>query len=247
MRISNVPLFLSLLLSTASAHDTPPPTLTATGDAEVSVAPDRARVVLGATVQAADASDAQRRIAEIMTRALEALRGAGARDEDLKTAGVTLHPVHAPAGRRPNGETEEPRIVAYRASNTVEVVLTDLARVGTTIDAGVGAGANRVQGVTFELTDESGPKADALAAAVRNAREKAERMAAAAGVRLVALQSVTESGGRFVGPVAATARMSAFDVGTPVEPGRITVTGAVSLTYRISSPTANGGGNDGGR
>ncbi|MFG0318313.1 MAG: SIMPL domain-containing protein [Planctomycetota bacterium JB042] len=247
MQLSTVPLFLSLLLGPASADDAPPPTLTVTGDAEVSVAPDRARVVLGATVQVADASDAQRQVGEIMTRALEALRGAGVRDEDLTTAGVTLHPVHAPAGRRPSGETEEPRIVAYRASNTVEVVLTDLTRVGATIDAGVGAGANRVQGITFELADETGPKADALAAAVRNARKKAERMADAAGVRLLTLQSATESAGRFVGPVVANARMGAFDAGTPVEPGRITVSGAVSLTYRISGANTSGGGTERGR
>ena len=133
-----------------------------------------------------------------------------------------------------------PRITGYRASNEVSVELSDLAKVGPAIDAAIGAGANRVVGVSFHLQDDLEVRRRALGQAIREAQQKAETMAAALGVPLGPVLEVQE-GGVSVQPIrypqgAAMMRSQAASSATPVQPGRITVRASVQIRYRLGSP-----------
>jgi uncharacterized protein YggE len=210
------------------------PLLVVSGEAEVSAAPDRASVGLGATAQAATAQEAQREVSATVARALDALRTAGVADEDMQTSGLSLHPVYSdPGPRTPGGEPAEPRIVAWRASNVLRVTTADPAALGGVIDAGIGAGANELQGIAFELADDTAQRAAALRDAVRNARTKAAALADAAGVALVALQRIEEGGARTQEP-PHFARAMSFDASTPVQPGQVRVRASVTLVYRVA-------------
>src|SRR5688572_15241766 len=129
------------------------PSLIATGDGEVSVRPDRAVVRLGATAEAKDAKTAQEQVNTIVAKALEAIVELGVRQENISTAGLSLYPVFSNPSFQPpreGEEAQEPRIVGYRASNTLQIRIDDLKQVGAVIDAGVGAGANQLESLNFE-------------------------------------------------------------------------------------------------
>ncbi len=114
------------------------------------------------------------------------------------------------------------------------MTLVDLDRVGPAIDAAIGAGANRVLGLTFSLTDDSELQLEALKAAVLRAAAKAEAIAAALGRPLGAVVEARE-GGVTVRPVVA-ARMQAemaMDGGAPVAPGEVSVAASVTIVYAI--------------
>jgi uncharacterized protein YggE len=223
----------------AAAHDEAKlSTLTVGGDAEVAAAPDLAVVKLGATVQEPDAAAAQRGVNEIMSAAVAAIVATGVAKKDVQTAQLTLHLVYA--NRRPDPRSAEPdegpRIVGYRATNTIQVQARDLSKVGAVLDAGMDAGANELQGIQFRLKDDEAQRLQALRAATEEAKRKAEAIAAAAGVSLAALHTIREGGQQVLQPQLHASRMamSAESAGTPILPGQVTVRASVTLIYRLA-------------
>jgi uncharacterized protein len=213
----------------------PAPVLVVTGDSEVAAAPDRAVVVLGATAQAPQATAAQQQVNQVIQGTLGALAKLGVPEAGIQTTGLSLHPVYSAGRPEPHGESEAPRIVAFRASNTVRIELEDLSSIGAVIDAGTGSGANELQGISFELRDDTLQRANALAEAVRIARQKAEAIAQAAGATLIGVQRIEEGGVQAIVP--AYERM-AMQSATPVEPGQVRVLASVRMTYRLGVPTS---------
>lgn len=215
------------------------PTLTVQGSAQVRVEPDRATVTLGVLTQEPTAAEAQAAANRIAGAILDSLRRMEIPETAIRTSELQLSPVYSQQDPRAVRQ-EEPRIVAYRASNLVTVQLEDLTRIGPAIDAGLTAGANRLEGVGFSLEDDLPAREQALARAVAEARTKAGAMAEALGVRLVGVLDATEGGVSIDYPMPRFSRASvafeeaAMDMApTPVASGQITVSAHVTLRYRI--------------
>jgi uncharacterized protein len=208
-------------------------TLTVTGNGEVSTAPDHAVVRLGATAQAEEAAAAQIEVNEIMQKALKQVEAAGIPKRFIRTTGLTLTPVYTPQ-RSP--QQTEPKIIAYRAGNVIEVTVEDIKLVGKVIDAGLSAGANRLEGVSFRLKDDLPQRSAALTRAVEEARAKAQTMARALDVPLGAVREVVEGGVQIFRQEhfgGARAMMAADAMQTPVEPGEVRVQASVTIHYDI--------------
>ena len=211
------------------------PVLMVQGRGEVRIEPDLATVRLGILEQSPTAQEAQESVNIVANGILAAVLEIGVEERQVQTARLVLSPVYSRSGR---GSGEAPRIVAYRASNTVSVRVEELDSVGAVIDAALGAGANQLEGVSFGLVDDLAARADALRNAINEAQTKAAAMADALGVRLDAILSVTE-GGVAVQPqtqIMGMARAIALQEapGTPVSPGEVSVSASVSIRYRIS-------------
>ncbi len=211
----------------------PIPSIIVTGNAEVHAAPDEATVRLGVSKQASTAAAAQSAANEVAQGILAGVTGLGVRREQVQTSQLTLYPVYQ---QQKPGSDEEPRVVAYRAANTVNVRLTNLSLVGPVIDSGLKAGSNQVEGVFFSLKNDAASREQALRQAVREAREKAQSIAAALDVTLGPVFTVEEGGVSIrppqpLGAVALMARR--VDVATPVSPGEVSVSASVTVRYRI--------------
>jgi uncharacterized protein YggE len=153
------------------------PSLTVAGRGQARVAPDEATVRLGVLAQEANAGEAQQQVNRRVAAILEAVRKLGVRPEQIQTSELSLSPVFAP-GRPPQpgaaGEAAQgPRIVGYQASNVVSITLEKLDQIGAVIDAGLGGGANRLEGVGFGLRHDDAARQAALRDAVAQARSKA--------------------------------------------------------------------------
>jgi hypothetical protein len=207
-------------------------TLTVAGQGEVAAAPDRAVVRLGTEAQAPEAAGAQAQVNTVMQRAIERIKALGIEERKIQTTGLQLYPNYtSPA---PN---EAPHIAGYRASNSIQVEVENLALIGKIIDEGVAAGANRQEGISFDLQNDAAPRAEALRRAVMEARGKADAMAGALGVRIAGISEVTEGGVNVVPPIPRPmgmmmARSDAMS--TPVQPGELRVQASVTIRYRIS-------------
>jgi len=212
-------------------------TILVSGTAEATAAPDQAVVRLGATVQTPQADVAQARVNEIMQKAINGVQKLGVNKKAIATSSLTLSPVYA--HERNVNVNEGPRVVGFRASNTIEVTLEDMKLVGRVIDAGIAAGANELQGVSFGLKNDFAQRNEALTRAAREARTKAETIAKALDLRLMGVTEVNEGGvqvipyqenftrGRMM--MAADASMK-----TPVEPGEVRVQANVTVRYEIA-------------
>ena len=223
----------------AAAHDAPPqPAITVQGDAEVRRVPDEATVRLGVVAQEPNAQAAQASANRIAQAILAAVRDLDIPDTAIQTSRLVLYPVYSQPPRTLSREEDfVPEIVAYTASNTVSVRVEDLTKVGPVVDAGIGAGANQVEGVDFRLRDDTAARAEALQAAVAEARGEAEAIARALGVALGPVLAADEGSVRVAYPGMERAAF-AMDVPqaapTPVAPGDITVTASVTVRYGIA-------------
>lgn len=231
MRITSA-ILLAVLLSApapAVAQEASRNQIVTHGTGTVQVPPTQAVVTVGAQVQRPAAAEASAEVARIADQVLARLAALGIRRQDIRTSGVRLTPVFT----TPRDGT--PQIAGYRAVYTLTVTVTDLRQVGPVIDESVRAGANQVLEVTFGLRDASEARREALTQAVREARDKADAIARAAGLQIRGIAQITEE---FVGvevqglgravPVPAPGQQT---VPTPIEPGLIAVTARVTIAF----------------
>ena len=198
----------------------------ATGEGEVTVAPDQAVLSLGVTTEAPTARQAVEDNARAMTAVLAALAQAGFTGTDVVTRAVS---VAAQTEFHPN---EKPRIVGYRANNTVQVKTRAPASIGRALDVGVQAGANVSGGIAFGLADPRDAETQALRLAVQDAQRRAAAMADALGKRLGRIVEV-----RGVDVERPSPRFEAMATRaaapTPIEPGIITVRARAQLKAEL--------------
>jgi uncharacterized protein YggE len=207
-------------------------TIEVTGQAQVQVPADRASISFGVETEAPSASEASTQNAEKMEIVVAALRGAGVPGLEIETYGYSLTPEYRIQGREdPNRRS----ISGYRAMNNIRVTVPAVDRAGEILDAGVGAGANRVVNLQFETTDTREARLQALRDAVRVAREEAQTIADAMGVALGPPLQVR--GGASPGEPRMFARAAIVEemggVRTPIEAGNQTVSASVTILYRI--------------
>ena len=245
-RIRSVGIFMAatvaalLSAATAMAQSGPGagpavPAIIVTGTAEVAAAPDRALVSLGAVVENKQAQEAQKQIAQIMQRVIKDIKAQGIPEEKVRTVGLSLNPVYSHPAPRAGQEPEAPRIVAYRAANTVRVQVDDLERVGGVIDAGIAAGANQLSSLAFDLRDDLKYRQQALQLAAQEARAKAEAIASSLSLQLGEVLEIREEGAPAAYPVER--RMAAPSAaGTPIQPGQVQVSAGVNLRLRLIGP-----------
>ena len=228
--LATAALAAMLVASPAAADDAPVPTLQASGEGTVMVAPDIAVVTIGVSTRDETASAALSANSADVAKVLDAIRGEGVADKDIGTSGFSIYPVYEqPKDGEP--QTQPPKVVGYQVSNDVRVTIRDITTSGGILDKVVSAGANQVNGISFDVADRKTPGEAALKDAIADAKRKAEIMAEAAGVKLVRVLSVSASnGGRPPQPVLMRAMAESA---VPVMPGEQGITASASVTWSI--------------
>jgi uncharacterized protein YggE len=206
------------------------PSIRATGEAIVKVAPDQAQIDIGVLTQASSAQAAAQQNAQKLDAVIKALRGALDQTGEIKTVGYSLNPNY----RYPT-TGGQPTITGYTASNVVQVKTNDLKQIGNLIDIATQSGSNTIQRLHFMLKDEQAARAEALQQAALKARSKANALASALGLKVQHILHVEESGAAPQPLVYARAEMAEFGkASTPIESGTIDVQAVVTLTVEIA-------------
>lgn len=229
-----VVLSLLMLATPALAEQTP---LVAPGDTLLTLSaegksartPDIAGFSAGITTLGRTASAAMAANAAAMTRVIAALKAAGIADRDVQTSDLSLNPIFDNA---PN-TGDRPRITGYQAGNTVTVRARVIADTGRVIDTLVSAGANEVNGPNFALDQPEAALDEARTAAVASARRRADLYARAAGLKVLRIVTISESGGFSPQPMMMMAR-KAMDVSTPVAAGEVALTANITVQFELA-------------
>ena len=218
----------ALLLVAPARAQTPPPAISVTGEATVSVAPDQAQIDGGVATDAKTAREASDANNAAMGKVLLALKGAGVDEKDFQTSRLSLQPQYATSSKA----AERPSVVGYRATNRVTIRVRDVTKVASMIDVLVGAGANDIGGINFVVSQASKLLDEAREQAIADARRKALIYAKAAGVTLGEPLSISEEGSAtpmFRGEVAGGMAASA----APVAQGEETLSVTVNVSWAI--------------
>ncbi len=207
-----------------------PRLITVSGEGEATAVPDRAMLSAGVVTQEATAAAALAANTRAMNAVFATLKKLGIAEKSIQTSNFSVSPQYTPYQQN---ATEPPRIVGYQVSNTVTVKVDDLKNLGTALDALVSSGANQVNSVDFSIGDTKALLADARAAAIKDAMDRAQIYAKSAGVALGRVMSINEGGSEAPRPMYRGVALAMEAAPVPVSAGEQTITADVTMTLEI--------------
>ena len=203
--------------------------LSVSAQADATRTPDVAGISAGVVTQAADAGAAMQDNAARMARVMDAIKAAGIAAKDVQTGGIGVSPQYRYADNQP------PAITGYQASNTVNVKVRDIARLGKVLDALVASGANDINGPNFQVDQPDAAYDEARQAALAKARARADMYAKTLGLHVRRIVSISD--GAASGPVRPMPMMAMAKAGraadTPVAPGETTLGASVDVVFEL--------------
>ena len=205
-------------------------TITVSGEGSVVVKPDIAELSVSVVSEDATVNKVIDDNTNKMNAIIKKLKEAGMDSDDIKTSSYYLSP------RYNYPERQAPVISGYRLEQTLALKIRDLELVDDVIDAATNLGANNVYGLEFTLDDDTEVMNEAREKAFDFAKEKAEKMAKAAGVKLGNVYTFSEGASPKAIPMYAESvayGRGGGDVMPDIQAGTQEYTVTVNITYEI--------------
>jgi uncharacterized protein YggE len=202
--------------------------ITVNGQSSALVANDAARLTLGVSATRPTANGALSAASRHMQRVIGSVKANGVAPADIRTQTISVSRL---VTRLKGGRT---RTRGYRATQSIRVTAREIERTGVIVQRAVGAGATRVSGPEFFVSNASRSYREALAAAFDDAKADAEALAARAGAQLGAVLSIEESTDSEPVPEALAAPSPAADApAPPVQPGESRLEASVVVVFEL--------------
>jgi len=216
-------------------------TVTVQGSGQATLAPDVARVSFSVQNTATTVADAQTATTKQANAALDFVKTQGVADKDVKTLSYNISPQYSYPNPCPRGAmcpdySGTPKIIGYQVSETVQVTMRDLTKVGEMLGGLGKLEVQNVNGPDFALDDSTAGYDAARADAISKAQVQARLLAKQLGVRLGKIVNFSESSGGYAYPMAygLGGGVSASKESAPNVPvGENTYNANVSITYEI--------------
>lgn len=205
-------------------------TITVQGSSSVTAAPTIAYVSIGVTTFNKNAASAQSENAVKMDSVYKTLASLGIKKDKIKTVNYNISP-------RYDYKNNVATLAGYNVINSIRVTVNDLKKVSDVLDMTVKEGVNQSNSISFGVTDEERDRLclQALSQAVSNAKEKANTIAAAAGIAISKPANIIEgSSAHFVQPnyrAMDMAKMASETAPTPISEGELMIEANVTVIY----------------
>ncbi|MFH1523757.1 MAG: SIMPL domain-containing protein [Chloroflexota bacterium] len=222
-----IALALSACGPTVSAQ---PRTLNVGGSGTVYLTPDIAYIYLGVHTEDAEVALAVNHNNTQTQALVDALKNMGVAEADIQTSNFNLW-----TGQSYDKLTGQTDGTYYAVDNTVYVTVRDLTKLGSLLKTAIGAGANNINSISFDVADKTAAMAEARQKAMTNASDLADELAMTAGVELGAIQSITYSDNSPVAyyGIGGGGGSAAPNASVPIQPGQTQISVTVSVTYDI--------------
>jgi uncharacterized protein len=228
-------IFISLLIYTKvfgpipfsinSTTTTKANLFTVSGVGEAAGIPDTAKISIGITKTAQTVESAQSQTNSAANKIIEDLKNIGISDKDIKTTNYSVNPNY-------DFRNGSQNITGYTVSQNLQVNVSPIDRANQAIDISVNNGANLIGGINFTFNDKTKKDLERKARtdAVKKAKEKAQELSQATGIRLGKIVDVQESQG--FNPVSVrTFALDSTDENTNLQPGENTISLTLTLSY----------------
>ena len=232
MRKTALIILTSLLLASCATLGSPNGTIRVSGSARVEIEPDMATFSFTVTERAETTREAQERANVNVQLAYRILtENYGIDDRDIATTYMNISPEYS--------WTDGKQVLqGQRATQTISVTLRDLEALGNVLDSLSEISGISVGSISLDSSVRSDSLSSARALAMEDARARAEDYAAAEGLKVGGVSSVTEAGSdssayRLGNAVMKTAAVAADmeGVSTGYYLSTITVTSDVEVEF----------------
>lgn len=226
-------------------------TISVTGTAEVSSAPDIAKFSFSVKETSKDPKKGQEVINKKVSNILAGLEELGLKEKDLRTESYTIYPKYewvkitdkqpkiALSGEKyiPHNNSKQVQ-VGFDVSQRVMVTLRDLKAVPEALSLFAENAVENLSGPNFDIDDVDGLKEEARLEAIAAAKKKAKRLASDLEVRLGKIVSFNENN-HIPMPyqrnilMAKSVSLESADYAPELPAGENTISSTVTITYKI--------------
>jgi len=210
-------------------------TIFVSGSATAHTKTDKVIISLGVETTDKTAEKTLLSNSNLMNKVMDALKQSGVQQNETSTSAFSIKPNYnySKYGDRGN-------LSGFTVSNSIQIESSSINNVSQWIDTAVQAGANTVNDVYFSVSEEKlqNIKNMLLKEAVANAKTKADIVAAASGLNIAGIKSITvgEIGIPPVpGPLYSKSVSSDEASSTPILAGEQQVSITVSIVYILGS------------
>ena len=225
-------LVLALALSACGTASAQPRTLNVSGNGTVYLTPDIAYITIGVHTEDPNLATGVSKNNTQAQGLVDALKNAGIAAKDIQTSNFS---VYYNSSQSIDKTTGQPITGGYYAvDNTVNVTVRDLSHLGSLLNTAVGAGANNINSITFDVADKTAAMEQARQKAMANANSLATELAKTAGVNLGEIQAISYSDNSplpYYGMGGGGA--AAPNASVPIQPGQTQISVTVSVTYAL--------------
>lgn len=225
-------------------------TLSVQGEGRMEVSPDAVRIVVGIESLEPTLAACRAHNVETFAKVVAAVGRAGVPGVLVKSDQVSVDLVY----ESNHDEKRLPKVLGYRIHNSVTIRAMDsnpvtLSKHGSVLlDRAVAAGANRIQGVEFFVTDGRAAYKKAMLEAIEDARKNASDMARQAGTTIAGVISISPSWGSYYPELSSgevgghysrrqaytqSASLGGDGAGMEVAAGRFRVKAQVSMVFEL--------------
>lgn len=209
-----------------------PPLIHVNGVGEVKVQPDEVLLNFGMETRDKDLEQARKQTDAKAAAVISYLKKQGVDAKNIQTSYVNVQPVYN------SGEYGKASPDFYMAQKNMTVLVKKLDKFDQLLSGLYAQGVNRVDGVSFQLSDVEKYKAEARKRAVNDAKQKAAALTSELGAKVGRVYVIDENTYNDGGPrpVYAKAMMesAAYDQGGPsIAGGEVVVTSTVAVSFVI--------------
>lgn len=205
-------------------------TITVTGSGEVILVPDLAYINVGVHTEAEDVTSAVNSNNSQARAIKEAMVGMGVEEKDIQTSNFNVYSMNRYDDMGNIAGTN------YAVDNTLYIIVRDMPRMSEILDAALGAGANQIYGISFDIANRAEAMAQARDLAIKDAEEKALSIANTAGVQLGQVLNISVKNNSYVQTLAGYGMgggMMDQAASVPVSAGQIVVTANADVVYEF--------------
>jgi hypothetical protein len=171
-------------------YDPSEQTISVTGSATASSNTDTLIIILGVESEAKTANESLSKNSNALNSVISALINSGISKDDIQTSNFRIYPLYDSI-KDSNGNYQQ-ILIGYRVSNILSIQTEKIDSAGNIIDVAVSSGANRVDNVSFQLSEDKLQKIsdDLIADAINDAKQKATKALVPLKQKIVGVKSV---------------------------------------------------------
>lgn len=158
-------ILILLIVSISQAQEVKPiPQISVSGEGKVKVVPDQAFISVTVETKGNNATSVKKQNDETIEKVIQFIKKIKLPKEDVQTKRISLNPQYDYEKKKHN----------YNATQTLEILLKDLAQYDALMEGLVDAGINRINTVEFKTSQLTQYQSEARKLAMKEAKQKAE-------------------------------------------------------------------------
>ena len=142
----------ALIYEWLKKYDPSEQTISVSGSATASSNPDTLIIVLGVESEAKTANESLSQNSNSLNSVISSLSNSGISEDDIQTSNFSIYPLYDSI-KDTDGNWQQ-ILNGYRVSNILSIQTEKIDSAGDIIDAAVSSGANRIDNVSFQLSDD---------------------------------------------------------------------------------------------